>query len=222
MIRAVIFDMDGVLVDSEPKNLEQLKGFYESFGTQVDDAFLASLVGSSETYTYDEGIRILGKDWNHEEMERHFLAYTKEHPVHFDEILNEGVLELLVWLKAQGYKVAVASSSKKVQIEEMAQVCGLRQYFDVILSGEMFKESKPNPEIYEEAARQLGVKPGECIAVEDSSYGIEAGIRAGMCVLAYRDERYGVDQSKASFIIDEFHEVKQYVRVHKEDMVWSM
>ena len=75
----------------------------------------------------------------------------------------------------------------------------------------MFHESKPNPEIYLTAAKKLNVKPEECIAVEDSKYGIAAGNAAGMRVLAYADDRYGVDQSKAYARIHNMQEIKAYL-----------
>ena len=82
----------------------------------------------------------------------------------------------------------------------------------MLLSGEMFEESKPNPEIYLTAAKKLGVDPSECVAVEDSTYGIAAGNAAGMRVIAYADEQFGIDQSKAYAKIHSMDEVKKYVK----------
>ena len=104
-----------------------------------------------------------------------------------------------------------SSSSAMHQIQTMENVCDLVGCFDELLSGEMFHESKPNPEIYLTAAKKLKVKPEECIAVEDSSYGIAAGNAAGMRVLAYADDRYGVDQSKAYARIHHMQEIKKYL-----------
>ena len=165
MIKAVIFDMDGVLVDSEPKNLEQLRGFYKSYGTEVDDAFMHSLVGSSYTYTYTESMRVMHMDWPMEKFKEKLDDYCKLHAFGYDEVLNPGVKETLIWLREHGYKTAVASSSAMHQIQTMENVCDLVGCFDELLSGEMFHESKPNPEIYLTAAKKLKVKPEECIAV---------------------------------------------------------
>lgn len=212
MIKAVIFDMDGVLVDSEPKNLEQLRGFYKSYGTDADDAFMHSLVGSSYTYTYTESMRMMHMDWPIEKFKEKLDDYCKLHAFGYDEVLNPGVKETLIWLREHGYKTAVASSSSMHQIQTMENVCDLVGCFDELLSGEMFHESKPNPEIYLTAARKLNVKPEECIAVEDSMYGIAAGNAAGMRVLAYADDRYGVDQSKAYARIHRMQEIKDYLK----------
>ena len=178
----------------------------------ADDAFLASLVGSSYTFTCEECIRIMKKDWSVKEFSDIYEAYAAEHPFRYGEVGNPYVKETLDWLKEHGYKTAVASSSFLSQIEEMEQDCGLDGCFDVKISGEMFEESKPNPEIYLHTAQALGVKPAECLAIEDSSYGIEAARRAGMKVFAYRDERYGVDQSKADSIIDDMRDVVAYLK----------
>lgn len=211
MFKAVIFDMDGVLVDSEPKNLEQIKGFYKSYGIEVDDAFLYSLVGSSYMYTYTESMRVMALDWPIEKFKEKFDTYCKKHPFEYESILNPGVKETLIWLQEHGYKTAIASSSTMDQIQTMLNACGLVDCFDELLSGEMFKESKPNPEIYLTAAKKLQVEPRECIVVEDSKYGIAAGNAAGMRVLAYADNRYGVDQSKTYAKIYKLKEIKKYL-----------
>lgn len=212
MFKAVIFDMDGVLVDSEPKNLEQLKGFYKSYGTDVDDTFMNTLVGSSYTYTYKESMRVMKLNWSIEKFKELFDNYCKIHSFEYDSVLNPGVKEILLWLKKHGYKTAVASSSTINQIQTMKKVCDLNDCFDELLSGEMFNESKPNPEIYLTAAKKLQVKPEECIAIEDSKYGIAASNAAGMRVLAYADDRYGVDQSKAYAKIYKMEEIKKYLK----------
>lgn len=212
MFKAVIFDMDGVLVDSEPKNLEQLKGFYKSYGTDVDDTFMNTLVGSSYTYTYKESMRVMKLNWSIEKFKELFDNYCKIHSFEYDSVLNPGVKEILLWLKKHGYKTAVASSSTINQIQTMKKVYDLNDCFDELLSGEMFDESKPNPEIYLTAAKKLQVKPEECIAIEDSKYGIAAGNAARMRVLAYADDRYGVDQSKAYAKIYKMEEIKKYLK----------
>lgn len=211
MIKAVIFDMDGVLVDSEPKAMEQLKGFYKSYGAKASDAVLYAMVGCSYDYMYQESLRIMHVDWSIEKFQERLDRYCLQHAFTYDEVLNPGVKETLVWLKEHGYKTAVASSSMMHQIQTMETTCDLVGCFDELLSGEMFKESKPNPEIYLTAAKKLHVDPTQCIAVEDSTFGIAAGNAAGMRVLAYADDRYGVDQSKAFAIIHKMEEIKQYL-----------
>lgn len=79
--------------------------------------------------------------------------------------------------------------------------------FEVIASGNDFRESKPNPEIYLHVAAELHAKPQQCTVIEDSTYGIQAAIRAGMRVLAKRDQRYGFDQSPAHALFDDLAEI---------------
>lgn len=194
---AVVFDMDGVLVDSEPANLEQLAQFFAQYDVIASDEFMHSLVGSSIEYTARECTKLLHKDWSIEEFNAYFDEFALTHPVLYKEILHVGAKETITWLREKGFATAIASSAPFANIQRMIQECELDGLFDVILSGEMFEESKPNPEIYITAAQKLGVAPEACVAVEDSHFGIEAGKRAGMYTVAYEDERFGTDQSKA-------------------------
>lgn len=208
-IKAVLFDMDGVLIDSEPYNLKQLFDFYETYGVTASDEFMISLVGSSIEYTAKESIRLLSKDWTNEELYERFDAYALNHPVVFTDILNPGVKETLLWLKDHGYLIAIGSSSQMKNIQRMIKECELEGLFDVVLSGEMFQESKPNPEIYLTIAQQLHVDAAECMVIEDSSYGIEAGKRAGMLTIALQDTRFGINQSKADGTITCINDIQQ-------------
>lgn len=208
-IKAVLFDMDGVLIDSEPYNLKQLYDFYETYGVTASDEFMISLVGSSIEYTAKESLRLLSKDWTSDELYERFDAYALNHPVEYKDILNPGVKETLHWLKEHGYLIAIGSSSQMKNIQRMMRECELEGLFDVVLSGEMFQESKPNPEIYVTIAQQLHVDAADCMVIEDSSYGIEAGKRAGMATIALQDTRFGIDQSMADGRISKIEDIQQ-------------
>ena len=88
---------------------------------------------------------------------------------------------------------------------------GLYAYFELVTSGGMFKESKPNPEIYLFTAEKLKLDPHQCVVVEDSPYGIQAGVSAGMTVIARQDERFPMDQSRAHYFVKQLTEVQAIV-----------
>ncbi len=203
--------MDGVLVDSESKNIDQLVNFMKEYDVYATEEFMHSLIGTSYEYTNLQCIQYMNVHWSLSQFNRKFEKYCKEHPVYYGDVLNSSVRETLVWLKANGYKTAIASSSLLKQIETMIDECKLQNMFDIILSGEMFEESKPNPEIYLTAAEKLKVEPCECIVVEDSFYGILAGKNAGMKVIAYKDTQYQIDQSQADEIILDISEIKKFI-----------
>ena len=208
-IKAVIFDMDGVLIDSEPSNLRQLYDFYKEYGFVADAAFLISLVGSSLEYTWRVSIEKMNKDWSQDEFYEHFDAYAKEHMVSYRDILNSSVKETLVWLRAHGYHTAIGSSSTLMNIKRMLKECELEGLFDLVFSGEMFHESKPNPEIYLTIAKQLQVEPKHCMVIEDSTFGIEAGKRAGMRTIALQDTKFSIDQSQADEMISKIADMQK-------------
>ena len=118
------------------------------------------------------------------------------------------VRETLDYLKDKGYILALASSSKEYEIDNVLKRCDLKDYFKLIISGEVFKESKPNPEIYLTCIKRLNLEAKECVAIEDSEYGIEAAKKAGLICIAKRDDRFNYDQSKADYFIDNHDEIK--------------
>lgn len=210
-MQAVIFDMDGVLVDSEPANMQQLADFMTTYGITPSQSFLNSLVGTSYDYTCQACVEYMHNQMDLDTFKQKLDCYIQEHPYKYVDFLNEEAMDILNWLRQNGYKTAIASSSLSSQIKKMLSECHLETLFDNILSGEMFTESKPNPEIYLTAARNLNVCCEDCLVIEDSYYGIEAGKRAGMKVLAFEDFRYGIDQRKADAKITHLNEIKNYV-----------
>ena len=131
--------------------------------------------------------------------------------LNYSSILNTGVRELLAFLKEKGLKVGLASSADAKDIFEVLEETKLGGYFDLVLSGERFRERKPNPEIYIHAARRLQVKTSECIVIEDSAYGIEAGKAAGAYVIAKEELRIPVEQKGADIILPDIHRIKDKI-----------
>lgn len=213
-LKAIIFDMDGVLIDSEPIYTYWVEEFLIKKGIDIDHNDLKQLPGSSR----EEFMSKLSKWSGLEDKEeigvflREYGQYLdKKEPVKFSDLLNPYVKFTLSKFKEMGLKLAIASSSSMEDIHRMVKECDLSEYFEYLISGRDLKESKPNPEIYYRALKDLNVRKDEALIIEDSNYGIQAAINAGVKVIAKRDVRFAFKQDRADDIADDMFEV--YLKV---------
>lgn len=181
---AIIFDMDGVVVDSEPLHNKAWATLFAELGhgdthgldfnnyIGVTDRILVRdfLAATKLPVTYDE---LRPRKYNH------LVRYLREHRPVFDELHS-----LLPDLH-QRYQLALATNSSHRLINVVMEISDLRDHFDVIISGEDIQNIKPDPEIYLTAAARLGVNPADCCAIEDSPTGITAAKAAGMTAIGF-------------------------------------
>ena len=213
MIKAIIFDMDGVLIDSEPHELKKHKDYLISKGIYLTQEKLNLTVGAGSKLRWECFKDILHWNMTREEYDSQVMEFYKDTIINYQDILNSGALDLLHWLNNEPYKIALASSATMKKIEMVLDQCGIRNYFDVILSGEMFNNSKPNPDIYLTTAKKLGFNPEECLVVEDSIYGITAAKTAGMYTVALEENRFGFDQSNADIKVSNLLDLKEILKI---------
>lgn len=204
MIKAVIFDMDGVIIDSE---MEYLKFIYEFAREKKKDLKIEELygtVGTTKKDCWEVVAKAVGTGESWEELQAQYRGRWSEvfGLVDYKAIFRPETLTVMDWLKARGYRLAVASSTNLEQVKNILTQNAVTERLELMVSGGMFKRSKPDPEIYRYTAEQLGVKPEECLVIEDSTVGITAGHRAGMHVAALIDERFRFDRSLAEFEIE--------------------
>lgn len=205
-MKALIFDMDGVIVDTEPHNMQQVYAYVRSLRPEVPLGEMYQIVGRTkkDVWTRIAGIIGRGKSW--EETRRDYEENWKPShpcPVNYREIFRKDTLQILQWAKEQGMFTAVASATAYDKVKAILAEVGVLPCLDLIISGESVKRSKPDPEIYIKAAELLGVTPQECIAIEDSTVGITAAHRAGVKVVALIDDRFDFDRSLADGEIKE-------------------
>lgn len=208
-VKAVIFDMDGVLIDSEMVYLEQMHEQLMVHHPWIQKEDLYPMVGLDDRST----VEFLYRQARRPPEDKSFLAELRGMEercrIDFLAALNCGVEEILVYLRGKGYRTAIASSSRRAAIEQMLEQCKLAHYFDFTVSGEEFARSKPDPEIYLHTAKKLQVQPQECFVVEDSAAGIAAAVAAGMTVAAVRELRFGQNQDAAHMMIGQLAELKK-------------
>ena len=213
---AVIFDMDGVLVDTEVYYAGQLESFGRSLGLELPYEVTHGQVGNS----HQDFCRLMvelheaagyGRLSGDEAVAR-YDAWAMSRAADYAALLNPGAAETLDGLLARGVRVALASSSPLANIELVLDACGIADRFEYIVSGEQFEQSKPAPDIYLHALELLGLPAESCCCVEDSVPGIAAGRAAGLFVVAKREERFGFSQDAADAIIDELPELLELGR----------
>ena len=204
--KAVIFDMDGVLVDTEVYYLDCRGQFLTESGVEVSHEELLELVGASVKQDRANMLKWFtrsGISIDADGIEMLEGAWWQGRDIDYATLLNPGVKETLIELKRRGVRLALASSSSHRNIAQVLSDCGLGGFFEVITSGEQFHESKPNPEIYLLTLGKLGLPAEACCAVEDSDPGIEAARRAGLYTIAKREERFGFTQRGADVMVNE-------------------
>ena len=196
--KAIIFDMDGVLFDTEQFYYDRRKAFMTSQGISIDHLPPAYFIGGNMKQVWQD---ILGEAYEHSDvasLQENYTAYKTSHPLPYKELLFADVPETLSALKDRGFIIGLASSSTLDDILLALEETGLGKYFAFALSGDAFPESKPHPAIYEAAVAQTGLAKEQVLVVEDSTKGIQAAVSAGLEVLAIEDRRFGMDQTKAT------------------------
>lgn len=222
MIRAIIFDMDGVIVDTEYIDFQLQKEFVNMIsplaGT-IDERDFPKLVGRSYVHLAQTIKDLSGSEWTLAEISEQLEAFAKERYQHIDypSLFRSDMVDILDYAKEKGIKLAVASSSRKDHIEEVLESCGILPYFDTLVSGEAFTESKPNPAIYLATLAKLGVSAGDAVAIEDSAYGIAAAKAAGVRVIAYEENRMPIDQSQADDHAKDMKDILKKLRLLDEN-----
>ena len=179
MSKVVIFDMDGVLFDTE-RLYRQCWTTLDTTSLKDIDEVLKACIGSNEQKTQEIFRTHYGENFDfngyHARAKEVFQKHLKEQGMP----MKEGVYELLEYLKKADYKIGLASSTRTEIVKEELEAAKIAQYFDVIVGGDQVKESKPNPEIFLYACEKLGEKPEKAMVVEDSLNGIRAAYAAGM------------------------------------------
>lgn len=208
MINAVIFDMDGVLIDSELAYLKFDLDFARTKNPNVKLEDLFGMVGSSreDAWKCMEQAVANGQTW--QELRDEFRSqYDVFSQMDYRAIFRPEIPGILKELKSMGLHLALASSTQMDIIQRVIRENEIKDYFEVVVSGSQFKRSKPDPEIYQYTAAQLHLQPATCLAVEDSTFGVTAASRAGMKIAALKDPRFHFDQSLADFRMDHLTEV---------------
>lgn len=185
-IQAVIFDLDGTLVDSMWMWYDIDVEYLGRYGLECPDDLQACIEGMSfsetavyfkERFSLPDPLEKIKKDWNDMAWEK----YLHEVP------LKEGAFEFLCYCKEQDIRLGIATSNSRELVENIAEVHGLKNYFACIMTGCDVAKGKPAPDIYLAVAEKLGVHPGHCLVFEDIVPGIMAGKNAGMKVCAVED-----------------------------------
>ena len=214
-MKAVIFDMDGVLFDTEKLAVK----CWDTIGVEVGLGKVGYMVYKTLGRTQQESVKIFEKEFgskfNNGIFQAHYKAYLDEYYKRNPVPVKKGVLEILTFLKENGYKTAVASSSSRESVFHHLRDAGIENYFDSVICGDMIKKSKPDPDIYLAAADSLSVMPCDCYAVEDSQSGLYSAHNAGMTVV-YIPDLYIADDKTKEIIDLEFDTLTQFKNYLKE------
>ena len=205
MKKAVIFDMDGVLIDSEMFYFNRRMAFFDSIGIEPGTREFKNFIGLSDKGLWE--FLVPDDETKRKELKERYFNYRKKNSIDFMKVLNKSAKYVITKLKSKDIKVAIASSSEKKEILRMVKECELDQFIDFIISGEECSESKPNPEIYNKATKALGLSPKEVIVIEDSELGIAAAKAANIEVIALEQGYETIDQSEAKYIIKDLAEL---------------
>lgn len=187
MIKLVIFDVDGLMLDTERPYLEAVKVTCQKYGYNIPDEINNAAIGANSKATREMICAYMGPDFDYDVFYDHLLQetdlYFNTHPIQ----KKKGLDELLTYLKKRGVTMAVATSTGSQKNKENLTNAGIYDYFDHMVTGEMVSRSKPNPDIYLKVLDHYDFKPSEVCVFEDSKNGLLSATAAGLKVILVPD-----------------------------------
>jgi len=208
MINTIIFDMDGVIIDSEPIHLSMTKELLKQFNIEISDQELHTFVGTSsrnmwECFKEKFGIAISIEELLEQDKSKYF-KYLREHEI----MPIPGVVSLIEDIYMASFPMILASSASSENIDIVLNKFGIAHYFKFRMSGANFRHSKPHPEIFLTSASITNTNPENCLVIEDSENGVRAAKSAGMKCIGFKNHNSGVqDLSQADIIIESFENI---------------
>ncbi len=205
MLKAVIFDMDGVLVDTEPVHYQANKQIMSEFGYDFEYDYYKKFIGSTLAFMWEE----LTEKYDIKKPVDELCDMSRDYSNAIIEKEGyptiEGAVELVKKIHGKKIKLAVASSSSLEIIKDVVSKLQIEEYFDKLVSGEDVKNPKPAPDVFIKAANQLGVTSGECLVIEDSANGVKAAKNANMACVGFVNKNSGdQDLSVADYLVESF------------------
>lgn len=214
MIKAIIFDMDGLMIDSEHVTFECYQERLKDMNLTMDEEFYKTLLGKPIKGIYQRFYDVYGNDFPIQNVIQDVHQLMAERFETEGVPVKKGLVELLHYLKDNNYKTIVATSSNRDRVDKILAQAKITEFFDDSICGDEVTKGKPNPEVFLKSCQKLGVNVDEAIVLEDSEAGIQASYDANIKVICIPDMKYPEKQyeEKTFKILKDLTEVTVYLK----------
>ena len=214
MIKAIIFDMDGLMIDSERVTFECYQERLKDMNLTMDEKFYKTLLGKPIKGIYQRFYDVYGNDFPIENVIQDVHQLMAERFETEGVPVKKGLVELLHYLKDNNYKTIVATSSNRDRVDKILAQAKITEFFDDSICGDEVTKGKPNPEVFLKSCQKLGVNVDEAIVLEDSEAGIQASYDANIKVICIPDMKYPEKQyeEKTFKILKDLNGVTEYLK----------
>lgn len=214
MIKAIIFDMDGLMIDSERVTFECYQERLKDMNLTMDEEFYKTLLGKPIKGIYQRFYDVYGNDFPIENVIQDVHQLMAERFETEGVPVKKGLVKLLHYLKDNNYKTIVATSSNRDRVDKILAQAKITEFFDDSICGDEVTKGKPNPEVFLKSCQKLGVNVDEAIVLEDSEAGIQASYDANIKIICIPDMKYPEKQyeEKTFKILKDLTEVTAYLK----------
>ena len=218
-MKAVVFDMDGVLFDTEIVCMKAWMAVAERRGLSGMEEIFNQVIGLNANDSRLIVLKAYGEDFDYPGFRQEAAEFFQKDMRENGLPVKPGVPEILEWLKGSGYKVGLASSTRSESVLSHLKQAEMEDYFSVVVTGDMIEHSKPRPDIYLLACSRLGVEPEQAYAIEDSPNGVRSAHAAGMWTIMVPDMIAPDEEMRrlSRVILKDMTEVMAYLLQKKPD-----